>query len=102
MTNFALPRQEIAPQAVRVRLTGAPKFAAARIRRIDAEHADPKQCWLEIGAPEYLAPVQVQQLLAASVSHSASQPLLQQCDAVVIELTLPPFAVATVRLSGRL
>jgi xylan 1,4-beta-xylosidase len=41
LTNFALPRHPLAREAVRVRLTGLRKLAAANIRRIDAEHANP-------------------------------------------------------------
>ena len=99
LTNFALPRHPIAPQAVRVRLTGLPKIAAAGIRRIDAGHANPKQCWLTMGSPEYLSAAQVAQLLAASVCDRVPQPYRQETDATVIELTLPPFAVAAVQLS---
>jgi len=99
LTNFALPRHPIAPQAVRVRLTGLPKIAAAGIRRIDAGHANPKQCWLKMGSPEYLSAAQVAQLLAASVCDRVPQPYRQETDATVIELTLPPFAVAAVQLS---
>ena len=82
-----------------MRLTGPPQFAAAGIRRIDAGHANPKQCWRKMGSPEYLSAAQVTQLLAASVCDRAPQPLLQETGATVIELTLPPFAVAAVRLS---
>jgi hypothetical protein len=52
-----------------------------------------------MGSPEYLSAAQVAQLLAASVCDRVPQPYRQETDATVIELTLPPFAVAAVQLS---
>ena len=36
------------------------------IQRIDEDHANPRRAWLEMGSPEYLSPLEVEQLQASS------------------------------------
>ncbi len=98
LTNYAQPRHALRAQRVRIRLTGAGNVAGASLRRIDAEHANPKQLWLKMGSPEYLSGAQREALAGASVS--ARTPLAVSTDAsgVTFELTLPPLGVAAARL----
>jgi xylan 1,4-beta-xylosidase len=98
LTNYAQPRHALRAQHVPITLTGAGSVASASVRRIDAEHANPKRLWLEMGSPEYLNAAQRQSLAAASVSARTPLPVCAAGDGVCIELTLPPLGVAAVRL----
>jgi xylan 1,4-beta-xylosidase len=72
--------------------------AGASVRRIDTEHANPKQLWVAMGSPEYLNRAQVELLAAASISARAPLPVSTDAAGVSFELTLPPLAVAAVRI----
>ena len=98
LTNYAQPRHALRAQRVRITLAGAGSVASASVRRIDAEHANPKRLWLEMGSPEYLSAAQRESLAAASVSARTPLPVCADGDGVCIELTLPPLGVAAVRL----
>jgi xylan 1,4-beta-xylosidase len=97
-TNHALPRHPIAEERVRLRLAGAPGPRTAFVERIDAEHANAKRAWREMGEPEYLNGRQVQRLEDAS--RLVREPLewKQQGQVVELEVTLPPQAVAGITL----
>ncbi len=66
ITIHAQPRHEITTQLVKVKLTNAPEPRAAYIERVDEDHANLRAPWREMGEPEYLSQLQVEQLEAAS------------------------------------
>jgi xylan 1,4-beta-xylosidase len=96
LTNHALPRQPIETQRVRVRLEGAPRPRTVSLERIDEGHANARRHWQEMGAPEYLSQRQVEQLQAASRLLAVPHPWREEDGAVVIEVEIPPHAVAAV------
>jgi len=98
LTNHAQPRQEIVTQLVQVRLANAPEPHAAYIERIDQDHANPQPLCQGMGVPEYLSPLQVEQLEAAS--RLVKEPLAWNYgDGMVqVDVDLPPHAVAAIRL----
>ena len=97
LTNYAQPRHAIAAQRVQVHLRHcSPR--RARLRRIDAHHANPKQRWLQMGAPDYLSRAQCAELHAASVCRSRPLRLEATGSAVAFTLTVPPLGVAAVHL----
>ncbi len=98
LTNYAQPRHALRAQRVRVRLAGCRGVAGASVRRIDAEHANPKQLWRAMGSPEYLSRIQVDSLAAASVSARVALPVTTDAAGVSFELTLPALGVAAVRI----
>ncbi len=99
LTNHALPHHPIAGEHVRVRLEGAPRPTAAFVQRIDADHANAKAAWLAMGSPTYPSAADVEHLHDAS--RLSREPLSWHADdgAVLIELDLPPHAVAAVTLT---
>jgi xylan 1,4-beta-xylosidase len=97
LTNHALPDHPIRSERVELRLTGA-SVRGALVRRIDADHANPKAVWQQIGAPTYPTADQVALLEAASVPGTRAQPWTHAGGAVEIALDLPPHAVAAVTL----
>jgi xylan 1,4-beta-xylosidase len=98
LTNYAQPRHAIATQLVSVRLTNASEPRTAYVERIDEDHANPRRLWHEMGEPEYLSPLQVEQLEAAS--RLVKEPLSWKFDDLTIQLDVdvPPYAVAAITL----
>ena len=96
LTNFALPLHPIGSETVGFALFNAATPSRATIRRIDAEHANAKARWLQLGSPEYLSAVVVAELNAASQCLYDAQ-AFDACDGVTrFEVTLPPLSVASV------
>ncbi len=98
LTNHALPEHAIEAAAVEVRLTNVPDVADAVVERIDAEHANPRRVWEELGEPAYLSAEQVELLHAASEVGRAPLRPEHEGEAVVLRLAVPAHAVAVVTL----
>ena len=96
LTNFALPRHPIAEETVHLTLTHAGEPVAATIRRIDADHANAKRRWLQMGSPEYLGPALVEELDVASRCGAEPQPFVWRAGTLDLDITLAPLAVAAV------
>jgi xylan 1,4-beta-xylosidase len=98
LTNYGLPRHPIATETAQISLRTARAPTEVTIRRIDAGHANPKQRWLEMGAPEYLNAAVVAELNAASRCDPEPQPFAFKAGAVGFDVALPPLSVAAVTL----
>ena len=98
LTNLALPLHPIASETVGFTLTNAAALSSATIRRIDAEHANAKARWLQLGSPEYLNAAVVADLNAASLCHADAQAFDVVDGVARFEVTLPPLSVAAVTL----
>ncbi len=96
LTNHALPRHGIETQQVRVSIGEAPEPRAAYVERIDETHANPRGQWREMGAPDYLSALQVEQLQMASRVAREPHPWKYEDRVVQIEIELPPHAVAAI------
>ena len=53
VTNYAMPRHEIAAESERVRLVGARRPVSPQLSRIDEDRADPRRAWQELGEPDF-------------------------------------------------
>jgi len=98
LTNHALPRHGIEAQQVRVSIFEAPEPRAAFVERIDETHANPRAQWREMGAPDYLSALQVEQLQTASRVAREPHAWTYEDRVVQIEIELPPHAVAAITL----
>lgn len=98
LTNFALPDHPIRSEQVQLTLAGCAPPKGVYVQRIDADHANPKRLWQEIGSPEYPSERQVALLEAASVC--APKPLAFRYEEETLELScpLPPLAVAAINI----
>jgi xylan 1,4-beta-xylosidase len=98
LTNHALPRHPIEAERVQVQLLGFPPPSAARLERIDHDHANAKRLWQEMGEPEYLTARQVERLEEAS--QLRPEPLAWRYEAgrLYLDLELPRHAVAAIFL----
>ncbi len=99
LTNHALPRHSIKVEPVTVRLREAREPRQVHLERIDETHANPARVWREMGAPEYLSTLQLEQLQA--VSRMVPEPLAWKYEngVVQLELDLPPHAVAAITIT---
>lgn len=99
LTNHTTPGHSIETESIRVRLDNAPEPIEAHIQRIDATHANPKLFWQEMGQPEYLTKRDIEQLQQASLLLKERQPWSYEHGTMVLNITLPPHAVAAVSIS---
>jgi xylan 1,4-beta-xylosidase len=98
LTNLAMPRHPVQTETVNFRLSGASAPRAAFIERIDEDHANPRRLWHAMGEPEYLSPLQVSQLEAASALSREPQPLLYGDGNIHFQVDLPPQSVASITI----
>jgi xylan 1,4-beta-xylosidase len=96
ITNLAMPRHAIQTERVEIVLPGAPLPRRAWVERIDAEHANPRSEWREMGSPEYLSPWQVRRLEIASRLEKEPVPWRREAGAVHFSVSLPRQAVAAI------
>lgn len=110
LTNHAQPRHAISTELVRVTLRGVGAVRSAALERIDERHANAPGRWTEMGAPKYLSPAQVEELMGVSrlvkepiafvrnQENSADAATRSTDGAVTFTLDIPPHAVAAITL----
>jgi xylan 1,4-beta-xylosidase len=98
MTNLAMPRHPIQTELLNLRLSSAPAPRTAWIERIDEDHANPRQVWRTMGEPEYLSPLQVEQLETASTLRKEAQPWTHEQGNIDVAVALPPQSVASITI----
>lgn len=98
LTNHAQPRHAITTELVRVTLHGLGAVRSAHLERIDERHANAHGRWTEMGAPTYLSPAQVEELMG--VSRLVKEPIALDLgeDSVTISLDIPPHGIVAVTL----
>jgi xylan 1,4-beta-xylosidase len=98
LINHAMPRHPISTAIAQITIAGAPQPRAAFVERIDADHANPRAAWVEMGQPKYLRPRQVEQLEATS--RLVKEPIACRYEQGVIEIgiDLPAHAVAALTI----
>ena len=99
LTNHTTPGHSIETENIELRLDSAPRPLSANIQRIDAEHANPKLIWEEMGQPDYLTRKEIDQLEEASQLVSERQSFKYRDKAIFMKTKLPPHAVAAITIS---
>jgi xylan 1,4-beta-xylosidase len=97
-TNHTTPGHSIETENVVIRLDNSAEPLNAYIQRIDADHANPKAVWEEMGQPEYLTERDVALLQEASTVVKVRQSLTYKDGTVLMATDLPPHAVAAITL----
>ncbi|MDN5786334.1 glycosyl hydrolase [Pseudorhodobacter sp.] len=100
LVNLALPRHAISTEKVTLHLTGANGPSKARIRRIDADHANAKAHWQAMGAPDYPTPSDVAELQKASQLVWQPQKVDPKGGQVTMDITVQPQSVTLIELDG--
>lgn len=98
LTNHTTPGHSIETEQLEITLSSANEPIAAHIQRIDAQHANSKRVWEEMGRPEYLQPREVQELEAASRLVRQKQSLSYKDNSIFLRLALPEHAVAFITI----
>jgi xylan 1,4-beta-xylosidase len=98
LTNHAFPRHAIASEAVTWHVQGARKAKAASVQRVDDDHCNSRQAWVEMGSPDYLAAEQVAELDQVSQLKADPVAVRNHDDGFDIQLNLPPHGIAAVRV----
>ncbi|NDJ78412.1 MAG: beta-xylosidase [Chloroflexi bacterium] len=98
--NHNVPLAPIETETVQIMLKNCAPIDSAAVRRIDADHANPKQRWIEVGQPQYIRADTVEQLLAASVMQMTPLTPHTTGPDLTFELAIPPHGVAAVQLNG--
>ena len=96
--NHALPGHSISTETVEIMLTNGLEPAQSYIQRVDEDHANPRRTWLEMGAPEYLSPLEVEQLQASSQLVKERQAWSRVEGNVNLRFDLPPHSAAAITL----
>lgn len=99
LTNHTTPGHAIDTERIAVRLDNVPEPAKAHIQLIDAEHANAKAVWLNMGQPEYLTGEDVGKLQEGSRLIKERQSFSYKNGAVVLETVLAPHAVAAITIT---
>lgn len=98
LANHALPRHRIRTETVRFELRDAPAPLGASVERIDDLHANAPRAWRRMGRPDDLNAQQLEQLHEASRLRAERIDTSHADGVTVLELELPPHAVAAVTL----
>ena len=101
LTNYTTPGHSIEAEEAHVRLDNAAQPLAARIQRIDAERANPKGLWQEMGQPLNLTGKQVRQLDEASQIMTEKQSISYHGGSVFFKANIPAHAIALITLDFR-
>lgn len=98
LTNHTTPGHSIETEEIHISLKNAREPVAARIRRVDEEHANAKRLWHEVGEPESLSQRDIDRLEEASQLSSEKQPVEFDDGVVFLKTTLPEHGVAAITI----
>jgi xylan 1,4-beta-xylosidase len=99
ITNWVLPRHLIKTEIVRVQLDNIKEIKTSYIEKIDDDHANARQAWLQMGSPDSLSPHQVSQLEVASTLVKELFEIEHTNGSVLAEVTIPPMGIAFITLN---
>ena len=99
LTNHTTPGHSIETEKIDIRIDNALQPIAAHICRIDADHANPKRLWGQMGQPENLRPKDVEQLHEASQLVQEKQSISYKDKSISLKVALPPHAVAAITIN---
>ncbi|MBN1583942.1 MAG: beta-xylosidase [Anaerolineae bacterium] len=99
--NHNVPLALIEEETVQVVIKGIAGSVEATIERIDADHANPKRRWQELGSPEYPERQVLVELENAAEMVVESLVCRRHGQDIVLEVVVPPHGVACIRLRCR-
>ena len=99
LTNHTTPGHTIETEQCDIKLSYVPEPTEVYIQRIDADHANPKRLWEQMGQPEYLTEKNVEQLEEASRVVKERQRYKYEDGALFLETELPPHAVGAITIT---
>lgn len=94
--NHNIPDADINTEEVEVMLLGLVPTNTASIQRVDVQHANPKQKWIDMGSPEYPTPEQLSMIEKASSMVTESLKIETQVAGCMLRFNIPPHGVVAV------
>ena len=98
ITNWALPRHNIATEAISLNITNVGVVLSSFIERIDDTHANSRAAWEDMAKPQSLTPAQVNALELVSELVKEPIQITNEHDAVTIAVVMPPQGTACITL----
>ena len=96
--NHNIPEAEIREEAVTITLKGVVPRGEVSIRRLDAEHANPKQMWIALGSPEYPSEDQLTRIARSSRAALENLDLETNEQGSILRLAISPHAVTAMNV----
>ena len=98
LTNYALPKHRLVSEPVKLSILSAHAPITSTIQRIDADHANAKARWQEMGEPKYPNAAVLGELHEVSRLREEKMACRVGDGVVELDVTLPPLAIAAVTL----
>jgi xylan 1,4-beta-xylosidase len=97
--NHNIPGAEIRAEEVAITLKGFAPSGPVSIARIDAQNANPKQKWIELGSPEYPDGKTLAQMEQASLLAPGTLDIQTNSDGCTLRFMIPAHGIADIRLN---
>ncbi len=98
IVNLALPLHPVKAESVNLELFNLPEIASARLRRIDADHANAKATWKLQGEPRYPLPSEVAAMIEASRLQSEPVTLKGEGKTRTLDIEVQAQSVTAIKL----
>ncbi|MEO8475170.1 MAG: cellulase family glycosylhydrolase [Chryseolinea sp.] len=98
ITNSALPKHDLKSEEIELTLNAITTVKSAFIERIDDQHANSNQHWIDLGKPSSLSKQDVILLETASLLTKESIDFNVNDNGIVISLVMPPQSVACITM----
>ncbi|MFN8442610.1 MAG: hypothetical protein U0175_17680 [Caldilineaceae bacterium] len=98
--NHNVPTGTISDEEVSIKLPGLTLTNPATLTRVDGQHANPKQCWLDLGSPEYPTAQQLADIEQSSHLVAETLPVEQQAGGCTLRFVMPAHGVALISMVG--
>ncbi len=98
--NHHVPLAPIETAPIQVIIQGGGDSLHATVQRIDADHANPKRRWQELGSPEYPTPAALAELRRASEMPAEPLTVYRQDNNWAFDVAVPPHSVLAIHLEA--
>ena len=98
LTNYALPKHRLGSELVKLSIKSARAPVKATLQRIDADHANAKARWQEMGEPKYPNAAALNEMHEVSRLRDETLACRFSDGVVDFDVTLPPLAIAAATL----
>ncbi|PKN98283.1 MAG: beta-xylosidase, partial [Chloroflexi bacterium HGW-Chloroflexi-5] len=96
--NHDIPGSEIHQEDVVIHLAGITDSATATISRIDADHVNPKQKWIDLGSPMYPDQKELDQINQSSVLNSEPQKISFEDGNGSVQFKIPENGIVEIKI----
>lgn len=97
--NHDIPGAEIRDEEVVIAIRGITPTGPASIARVDAQHANPKQTWIDLDSPEYPAPQELIRIEQASYVLPEALNVEEIPEGGTFRFVIPAHGVAAITLN---